>query len=379
MRPFIGRLEHMKKIIITYKFKLDPSRQDIAVLNKHLGCTRLIFNMFMDRMQEQRLQTGTCDGFFDQCKELTLLKKEDAFYFFNDVNSQSLQAALGLLKIADESHSAGRIGAPRHKSRKKKNSFIVPQHVRVQAGILFIPKFKGGIRLIKHREIQGDIKRCIITKTTLGEFFASIVCEKEHEPLKPTGKAVGLDMGLKNLAITSTGEKFENCSPTERYAGKLLKAQRHLARKQYGSKGWDRQRLKVVRVHKKIVNTRRDFAHKLSTVIIKSYDTVCVEDLNIAGLIKNPSLSRRIGDAGWGMLVRLLEQKAEWNNKQVVKIGRFFPSSKTCHHCGHINQDLKLPERQWTCPCGQVLDRDVNAAINILKEGQRIIGAGRSE
>jgi len=369
----------MKSIVITYKFKLDPSKQDIALLNKHLGCTRLVFNMFLDRMKEQQMQTGSCEGFYDQCKELTLLKKEDPFYFFNEVNSQSLQAALGLLKIANSNHLEGYTGAPRHKSRKKKNSFIVPQNVDIKRDILFIPKFKAGIKLIKHREIKGKIKRCIITKTTMGEFFASIVCEKDHEPLKPTGKMVGLDMGIKNLVIASTGEKFVNNCPTQKYAKALKMAQRHLARKQYGSKGWDRQRLKVATIHKKIVNTRRDFAHKLSTMIIKSYDMVCVEDLNVAGLVKNHKLARRILDAAWGTFIRILEQKAEWNDKRVVKIGRFFPSSKTCHVCGYIKQDLKISERQWTCQNGHLLDRDVNAAINILKEGQRIIGVERSE
>lgn len=369
----------MKKIIISYKFKLNPSKQDIALLNRHLGCVRLVFNMFLDRMKEQRLQTDICDGFYAQCRELTQLKKEDAFYFFNEVNSQSLQAALRVLRIADDNHEEGRAGAPRHKSRKKKNSFIVPQRVHVDGNLLFIPKFEEGIKLIKHRDIDGKIKRCIVTRTTTGDFFVSIVCEKEHEPLKSTGKGVGLDMGIKNLVIASTGEKFENNSPTEKYARELAHAQKHLSRKQCGSMSWERQRLKVAAIHKKIANSRRDFAHKLSTLIIKSYDMICVEDLNVAGLLRNHTLARRIADAAWGMFIRLLEQKAEWNNKQIVKIGRFFPSSKTCHVCGDVNQGMKLSQRRWTCKNGHRLDRDINAAINILMEGKRIIGAGLSE
>jgi putative transposase len=207
----------------------------------------------------------------------------------------------------------------------------------------------------------------------------SILCEVQYQPLKPTHKAVGIDLGLKDFAVSSDGTRFENSHHLIKYEKQLAKAQKQLSRKVKGSNGWNRQRLKVAAIYEKIANTRLDRLHKMSTQIINENDIICIEDLNVKGMMGNQKLAKQTGDAGWGTLVRLLEYKADWNDKQIVKIGRFYPSSKTCHICGHINHDLTLSERIWVCPNGHILDRDFNASINILIEGLRIIGAELSD
>ena len=244
---------------------------------------------------------------------------------------------------------------------------------------LYFPKFKDGIKLVEHREINGEIRHCTICKTPTGKFFVSILCEVQHKQSKGTRKQVGIDLGIKYFAVTSDGIRFKNNRHLKRYERQLAKAQKQLSRKLKGSKGRNRQRLKVAAIHEKIANTRLDLLHKVSTQIIKEYDTICLEDLNIKGMMANHKLAKHIGDASWGRFVKLLEYKAEWNDKQVVKINRFYPSSKTCNECGYIHQDLKLSERRWTCPNGHRLDRDINASKNILDEGLRIIGTELSD
>ena len=198
--------------------------------------------------------------------------------------------------------------------------------------------------------------------------------EQEYNSKKKTGKSVGIDLGLKDFAITSDGIKYKNNRYTKRYARKLKKAQQHLSSKQKGSNGFEKQKLKVAKIHEKITNTRQDTLHKVSNEIVNNYDVICLEDLNIKGMIKNRKLSKHISDASWGMFVRFVEYKADWNDKTVVKINRWYPSSKTCNVCGYINQDLNLSDREWTCKNGHKLDRDLNASQNILKEGLKIYG-----
>ena len=181
---------------------------------------------------------------------------------------------------------------------------------------------------------------------------------------------------MKDFVITSDNKKFKNNRYTKRYERQLAKAQKHLSRKQKGSNGFEKQRLKVAKIHEKISNSRLDTLHKVSTQLVKSNDLIAIEDLNVEGMIKNRKLSKHIADASWGTFVNLLEYKSEWYGRKLVKINRFFPSSKTCHQCGWIKQDLKLSDREWTCKNGHILNRDHNAGINILKEGLKIFGKG---
>ena len=362
----------MRNINRTYRFRLYPSREQTELLAKHFGCTRYIYNIFLNQRIEQYRITGKSDDYYSQAKSLTEMKKQEETVWLNEVNSQTLQFAIRSLEAAYTNFFKKRAKFPKFKSKHSKNSFTVPQSASVTGGRLFIRKFKEGIKCRVHREIKGKIGKVTITKTPSGKYFVSVFTEEEYiTPLENTGKSVGVDMGLTDLLVTSEGETFKNNRYTRRYEYKLAKAQRHISRKKKGSRGFENQRLKVARLHEKIANSRADYLHKCSISLVRRYDTICIEDLNVKGMVKNHHLSKSISDASWGKFVSMLAYKAEWNDKKVVKVDRYFPSSQTCNVCGYVNKDTKnLSIREWECPvCHTHHDRDVNAAINILNIG----------
>ena len=219
-----------------------------------------------------------------------------------------------------------------------------------------------------------------MSKTPTGEYFVSILVEGDHKKFEKTGKEVGIDLGIKYFLTTSDGSEYKNNRYTKTYSRKLKENQKHLSKKVKGSSKYNKQKLKVAKLHKKITNSRLDNLHKVSTEIVKKYDVIYLEDLNIKGMIKNHKLSKHIADVSWGKFITLLEYKANWNDKKIVKIDRFFPSSKQCNNCGFINQNLDLSIRGWTCTsCKTNLDRDLNASKNILKEGIKIISSGTDD
>jgi len=288
------------------------------------------------------------------------------------VNAQSLQFALRCLDASYSNFFKKKTKFPRFKSKRTKNSFTALQRTTLVDNRLFIPKFKEGIKCRVHREVKGKIGKVTITKTPSGKYFASVCTEEEYEtPFEKTNKSVGLDLGLKDFLATSEGERFKNNRYTKKYERRLATAQRHLSRKKKGSRGYENQRLKVSRIYEKISNIRADYLHKCSISIIRRYDIICIEDLNVKGMVRNHHLAKSISDASWGAFLNMLTYKAEWHSKKVVKIDRFFPSSQTCNVCGHVNKDVKdLSVREWKCPaCHSHHDRDVNAAINILCVG----------
>lgn len=364
----------MKTIHRTYKFELLPNEEQKTLLDKHFGCVRYIYNHFLNERKEQYQADKKTDNYYGQAKTLTELKKQEDTIWLKEVNSQTLQFALRSLDIAYVNFFRGNAKFPRFKSRKNKNTFTVPQHTKVVDGRIYAPKFKSGIKVNIHREIKGEVGKFTISKTPTGKYYVSIFTEQEYEPIKKTNKSIGIDLGLKDFAITSDGVKYKNNRYTKKYARELKKAQQHLSRKQKGSNMFEKQKRKVALIHEKIVNTRQDILHKVSNDIVSNYDVICLEDLNVKGMIKNRKLSKHIADASWGTFVRFVEYKANWNDKTVVKINRWYPSSKTCNVCGYINQDLNLSIREWTCENGHKLDRDLNASINILKEGLKIYG-----
>ena len=364
----------MKTIHRTYKFELLPNKEQKTLLDKHFGCVRYIYNHFLNERKEQYQADKKTDNYYGQAKTLTELKKQEDTIWLKEVNSQTLQFALRSLDTAYVNFFRGNVKFPRFKSRKNKNKFTVPQHTKVVDGRIYAPKFKSGIKVNIHREIKGEVGKFTISKTPTGKYFVSILTEQEYTPSKKTNKSIGIDLGLKDFAITSDGIKYKNNRYTKRYERQLKKAQQHLSRKQKGSNGFEKQKLKVAKIHEKITNTRQDVLHKVSNDIVSNYDVICLEDLNVKGMIKNRKLSKHIADASWGTFVRFVEYKADWNNKTVVKINRWYPSSKTCSVCGYINQDLNLSIREWTCKNGHKLDRDLNASQNILKEGLKIYG-----
>jgi putative transposase len=365
----------MKMINKTYKFRLSPTKEQEVLLNQHFGHSRWVYNHFLNERKEQYQADKKSDNYYKQAATMTKLKKEEETKWLKEVNSQTLQFALRSLDTAFLNFFRGNAQFPKFKSRKHKNTFTVPQSGTIEDGKINIPKFKGGIKVKLHREVKGKVGKMSITKTPTGKYYVSIFTEQEIEDSYKTNKQVGIDLGIKDFVITSDNKKFKNNRYTKKYAKKLKKAQQHLSRKQKGSNGFEKQKLKVAKIHEKIASCRLDTLHKVSKELVESYDLISVEDLNVKGMIKNHKLSKHIADASWGTFVRLLEYKADWNNKQIVKINRWYPSSKTCCECGWINQDLNLSIREWTCKNGHVLDRDLNAAKNILKEGLKILNS----
>jgi putative transposase len=358
----------MKTIHKSYKYRIHPTKNQEMLLAKHFGCMRFVFNRFLNERQEEYLNNGNSLNYYDNASSLTELKKN--LVWLKEVNSQSLQSALKNLDIAYNRFFRKLAKFPRYKKKNDKQSFYVPQSLAIEDGKLSIPKFKKGIEIVIHRPIKGRILNGTITKTTTGKYYISITCEVEHPELEKTNSSVGIDTGLKDLAILSNGTKYKNIKCLRKSLSKLKYEQRQLSKKMKGSGQKERQRKIVATIHEKVANRRKDNLHKVSTDIIKNHDVICVEDLAVKNMMKNHKLALSISDVGLGIFYDMLSYKASWNDKTIVKIDRFFPSSKMCNSCHWINQELTLKDREWICvSCGTTHDRDVNASKNILIQG----------
>ncbi len=364
----------MKLIHKSYKFRIYPTKEQESLLSKHFGHCRFVFNRFLNERKEKFLNEKTSLNYYDNARTLTELKKDGEFSWLKEVNSQSLQAAIRNLDTAYKNFFNKQNKFPRFKSKYNRQSFKVPQNVLLENGKLVIPKFKEGIKLNLHRQMQGKLLFATIAKSTTNKYYVSITCEVEYKPFEKTGKSVGIDTGIKELAILSDGNSYENIKSLKKKLKKLKYEQRQLSKKQKASQSRSKQKRKLALVHEQIANIRKDYLHKVSTEIIKSHDVVSVEDLAVKNIMKNHCLATAMSDVSLGAFYTMLEYKANWNDRFYVKIDRFFPSSKTCSSCGWIKQDLTLSIREWTCEsCGETHDRDVNAAKNILKQGINIL------
>jgi len=361
----------MKIIKYTYKFRLEPTDDQKILLNKHFGSVRWTFNYFLNQRKTEYLNNKKSLNYYDQAAELTQIKKTNEW--LKEINSQTLQYSLKCLDMAYQGFFNKRTQFPKFKSRKNKNSFTIPQNVRYDGTKLIVPKFLNGIEMIMERKIKGTIKHCNISKTPTGKYFVSILTEIEYQPLQKTNQSVGIDLGIKDFLVLSNGTKIKNHRFLKHYERILKLNQQSLSRKTSKSVRYEKQRIKVARIHEKITNSRMDLIHKTTNSLIKQFDIIYLEDLNVKGMMKNHKLSKAIGDVSWGKFIDTLEYKALWNDKSIVHIDKFFPSSKTCSKCGWINNNLTLKDREWFCSkCGEKHDRDFNAATNILNEGYRI-------
>ncbi len=356
-----------------YKYRIFPNEEQEVFLANIFGQVRFVYNLGLETKISAYAANKTNLNCFELNKQITDLK-EDVKWL--DAPSQALQMAMRNLDNAYHSFFRGS-GFPKFKNKHGKQSFQLPQGVRISEDnkTIFIPKLKWvGIDL--HREFEGKVKTVTVSRTVTNKYFISILVDNEKE--LPTRKqvfentSVGIDLGIKDFCITSDGEKFENKDFFKSTMRQLRVAQRSLARKKKGSNHHKRQKLVVALLHEKVRNQRQDYLHKISSHLVKKYDTICLEDLAVKNMMGNHKLARAIGDMGWGEFRGMLEYKSNWHGKNISIIGRFDPSSKTCSSCGKINKELTLKDRNWTCgSCGTTHDRDVNAAINIKTFGLR--------
>jgi putative transposase len=346
-----------------YKYRLNPTEKQKELLNKHIGSVRFLYNLALETKQTAYAGNFVSLSRYDLQKQLTDLKKECVW--LTEVNSQSLQSALMNLDAAYLRFFKGQNSFPRYKKKSNGGSFNVPQNVILQDNKLIIPKFKEGIDIILHRPIKGVIRQATVSRTPTAKYFVSILCETGEEyPLKfsvSKENAIGVDLGIKDFLVTSNGEKFDNPKHLRKAQSKLKYVQR-----KYSKYKGKRTKQRLALLHEKVANKRKDFLHKTSSKLIRENQTICLENLSVKNMVKNHCLAQAISDASWASFVTMLEYKAEWNGVNILKIGRFEPSSKQCSYCGYINKELTLKDRTWACPkCNSVLDRDINAACNI--------------
>jgi putative transposase len=313
---------------------------------------------------------------------LVLLKKQEETMWLNEVSSVPLQQALRHLDQAFRNFFEGRAEYPAFKKKRHQQAATYASNAFTWDGVaLTLAKMDAPLPIVWHRSLPDGCKpsSVTITKDEADRYFVSILVEADIKPLEVTPKLVGLDLGLKSMVITSDGQTHGNPKFFAQNEKKLGAAQRRHAKKKKGSKNRAKARLKVARLHKKIADRRRDYQHKLSTQTIRENQVVCVESLQVKNMVQNRCLAKAISDVGWGEFVRQLEYKAAWYGRMLVKIDKFYPSSKRCFDCGHVLVSLLLDVRCWTCPeCGVVHDRDINAAKNVLAAGLAVAACGEA-
>ena len=356
------------KIYKAYKFRIYPNKPQIDFLNKQFGAVRFIYNYFLNQKDTQFKETGKSDNYFAQTKTLKLMKGQEEFKWLKEINSQTCQQVLQCLDAAYLKFFRKETAFPRFKKKKNHQSFCVPQHFKILEKGIIIPKLKSQIKCKFHREIVGEVKALTISKTPTEKYFVSILVKQENKYQQTTKEKIGIDLGIKDFVTLSDGTKYS--FSVSKKTKKLKKLQHYFSKKQKDSKRKEKLRLKIAKNHEKIVNSRLDFQHKLSTKLTNEYQTICLESLKVKNMMKNHKLARVIGEASWYSFVSMLQYKGKWKGCDIIQIDQFYPSSKTCSVCNWKKEDLKLSDRSWKClNCGTEHDRDINAAKNILTYG----------
>jgi len=366
-----------------YRFRLEPTSQQEEGFRRYAGARRFVWNWALACRQEYYKVTGKTLSRVALSALFTALKKEPDTAWLSEVDSQLPQQAIIDLYRAFEAFFERRAKFPRFKSKRRDTArFRIPQRITLADGYLTVPKI-GRVKVRQSREVEGVTKSATFKRDACGHWFVSIVSEMELPVVALStpaeDKMVGVDLGLKDAVVTSDGERMAAPRFYRAAQRKLRRAQRSQSRKVKGSRNRAKARQRVARVHQKIAAKRNDFCHKLTTRLVKGHDAVCIEDLNVKGLVRT-KLGKSFNDAALGTIRRQLMYKGQWYRVHVVMVGRFYPSSKLCHECGYKHDGLTLSDREWACPsCGCVLDRDLNAARNIKREGLRMLAVGHTD
>lgn len=367
-----------------YKFRIYPNKDQQVLLAKTFGSVRLVYNHYLNMKTKTYEESGKSLSYTKCAADLVDLKKEKPF--LKEVDSIALQQALRHLDTAFQNFFRDKSkGYPKFKSKKNHHysysTVCVNNNIKLENSVLTLPKI-GKIRIKQHRSIPKEytLKSATISQTPTGKYYASILFEYEVN-IQPAElvNIIGLDFSMHDLFVSSeedmqVDEQFLHCY--RKALDKLAREQRILSHRNRGSKRYDKQRKKIALLHEKIANQRKDYLHKLSRQITNAYDLICVEDLNMQGMSQALNFGKSVADNAWGMFLRFLGYKAVELGKKLVKIDKWFASSKMCHVCGYIHEELTLSSRKWKCPeCQTEHDRDKNAAQNIKAEGMRMVFA----